>query len=140
MYAIFFNTTGVKTVVPLEPGKTINSTWYTESCLPLVTKAINLQRPDTGLRGTFLHHVNANSHTSKMTRQFIEESGLHILLHLPYSPDLAPCHFWPFPRITKYLKGRNFSSNSELEGALRKVIGDINEKEFQGLFKLGLNE
>ncbi|KAI6648415.1 hypothetical protein LOD99_8205 [Oopsacas minuta] len=52
MYA-FFNTMGVKTVVPLEPGKINNSTWYTESCLPLVIKAISLQRPGTGLRGTF---------------------------------------------------------------------------------------
>ncbi|KAI6649938.1 Mariner transposase [Oopsacas minuta] len=70
----------MQTVISLEPGKTINSTWYTESCLPLVIKAINLQRPGTGLRGTFLLHDNANSHSSKMTRQFTEESGLHILL------------------------------------------------------------
>ena len=42
MYAIFFNTTGVKAIVPLETGKTINCTWYTESCLPSVIKAINL--------------------------------------------------------------------------------------------------
>ena len=75
MYVIFFNTSGVKTVVPLEPGKTINSTWYTESCFPLVIKAIYIyiQRPGTGLRGTFLHHDNVSSHSSKMTRLFIDE-------------------------------------------------------------------
>ena len=131
MYAIFFNTTGVKTVVLLEPGKTINSTWYTESCLPPVIQAVSLQRPGTGLRGTFLIHDNSSSHPSKMTRQFIDESGLQILPHPPYSPDLAPCDFWLFPRIKRYLKGRNFSSNSEVEGALRNVIGDIEENEFK---------
>ncbi|KAI6653995.1 histone-lysine N-methyltransferase SETMAR-like [Oopsacas minuta] len=68
MYANFFNTTGMKTVVPFEPGKTINSTWFTEKCLPLVIEAMNLQCPGTGLRGTFLRHDNASSHTSKMTR------------------------------------------------------------------------
>ena len=68
-------------------------------------------------KGTLLHHDNASSHTSKMTRQFIDESGLQILPHPPYSPDLALCDFWLFPRIQKYLKGRNFSSNSEEEGA-----------------------
>ena len=66
-----------------------------------------------------------------MTRQFIDESGLQILPHPPYSPDLAPCDFWLFPRIKRYLKGRNFSSNSEVEGALRNVIGDIEENEFK---------
>ena len=115
IYAIFFNTTGVKTVVPLEPGGTINSTWYTESCLPKVIEAIHVQRPGTGLRGTFLHHDNASSHRSKMTRQFVEESGLQLLPHPPYSPDLAPCDFWLFPRIKKHLKGKKFDSNSKVE-------------------------
>ncbi|KAI6646180.1 Mariner transposase [Oopsacas minuta] len=81
MYAILVNTTGVKTVIPLEPGKTINSTWHTESCLPLIIKAINLQCTGTGLRGTFLHHDNARFSYIKVTRQFKEESGLHILSH-----------------------------------------------------------
>ena len=82
-------------------------------------------------KGTFLHHDNASSHTSKMTRQFIDESGLQILPHPPYSPNLAPCYLWLFLRIQKYLKGRIFSSHSEVEGALRNVIGDIVENELK---------
>ena len=48
-----------------------------------------------------------------------------------YSPDLAQCDFWLFPRIKKHIKGRIFSSNSEVEGALRRVIGDNDENEFK---------
>ena len=116
---------------PLEPGETINSIWYTESCLPKVIEAIHVQRPGTGLSGTFLHHDNASSNTSKMTRQFVEESGLQLLPHPPYSPDLAPCDFWLFPRIKKHLKGKKFDSNSEVEEGLHRVMGDVAGKRVQ---------
>ena len=131
MYAIFFNTTGVKAlIVPLEPGKTINSTWYTESCYLQLTKRLIysvLAQDEEELICIMI----VSSLTSKLTRQFIEESGLHILPHPPYSPDLAQCDFWLFPRIKKHLKGRNFSCNSEVEEALRNIISDIEENEFK---------
>ena len=98
--------------------------------LPSVNKVINLQRTGKGLRGTYLHHDNASSHSSKVTRQFIEESGLHILPHPLYSPDLTQCDFGLFARIKKHPKGRNFSCNSEVEEALRNIITDIEENEF----------
>ena len=61
----------------------------------------------------------------------MEESGLQLLPHPPYSPDLAPCDFWLFPRIKKHLKGKKFDSNSEVEEGLHKVLGDVEENEFK---------
>ena len=128
----YFNTTGDKSVVPLQPGETINSTWSTKSCLPEVIDAIHEQRPGTGLRGTFLHHDNASSHNSKRTRQFIEESGLHILPNLPYSPDLR---LLAISKNKKYLKGKKFDSNSEVAEALNRILGKIEENEFKKAMK-----
>jgi hypothetical protein len=28
--------------------------------------------------------------------------------HLPYSPELAPAHIWPFPNLKSVLKGKRF--------------------------------
>jgi hypothetical protein len=29
--------------------------------------------------------------------------------HPPYSPDLAPCDFWLFPKLKSFLKGQGFA-------------------------------
>ena len=102
----------------------------TESCLPSVFKAINLQRPGTGLRGTYLHHDNASSHTYQMTIQFIEESGPHILPHPPYSPDLAHVTSGYFLELRNTLKVEISSVTLKLRRP-EKYISDIEENEFK---------
>jgi hypothetical protein len=36
-----------------------------------------------------------------------------VIPHPPYSPDLAPCYFFLFPKIKLKLKGRRFDINEE---------------------------
>jgi hypothetical protein len=36
-----------------------------------------------------------------------------VILHPPYSPDLAPCDFFLFPKIKLKLKGRRFDTVEE---------------------------
>ena len=43
--------------------------------------------------------------------------GFHCLDHPPYSPDLAPSDYHLFPGLKKQLKGRHFSSDSEVIAA-----------------------
>ena len=38
----------------------------------------------------------------------IEECGLQLMDHPPYSPDLAPSDFFLFPEMKRQLKGRRF--------------------------------
>jgi hypothetical protein len=38
-----------------------------------------------------------------------------VILHPPYSPDLAPCDFFLFPKIKLKLKGRRFDTNEEIQ-------------------------
>ena len=64
------------------------------------------------------------------TREFLEQNGLEELPHPPYSPDLAPCDFWLFPRIKKHLKGRVFNSNEDVALALSNILEGIEESEF----------
>ncbi|XP_045105138.1 uncharacterized protein LOC123500495 [Portunus trituberculatus] len=44
-----------------------------------------------------LHHDNAAPHKGRLTVQFLEQQGITLLPHPPYSPDLASCDFWLFP-------------------------------------------
>jgi transposase len=52
-----------------------------------------------------LHHDNAPAHTSLKTTNFVTNNNIIIVLHPPYSPDLAPCDFTLFPKLKMKLKG-----------------------------------
>ena len=53
----------------------------------------------------FLHHDNAPSHTSFAVREFLAQNNITTLPHPPYSPNLALCDFFLFPKLKSYLKG-----------------------------------
>ena len=52
----------------------------------------------------FLHHDIAPSHTSFSEREFFKQNYITTLSHPPYSPDLAPCDFFLFPKLKTHLK------------------------------------
>ena len=89
-------------------------------------------RPRTGAKNLFLHHDNASSHTAKVTKDYVAASGFHQLPHPAYSPDLAPCDYFLFPKIMKELKGKVFHNRDELMKApdveLKKVtLADLEQ-------------
>ena len=51
-----------------------------------------------------LHHDNVPPHTSHLVQQFLAKNGTARLQQPPYSPDLAQCDFFIFPRLKKVLK------------------------------------
>ena len=48
-----------------------------------------------------------------------------------YSPDLAPCDFWLFPKLT----GCRYETIEEMKDAVTKVIDTLTEEEFHGAFQ-----
>jgi len=52
-----------------------------------------------------------------------------VVPHPRYSPDSAPSEFWLFPKLKETLKGQHFSSDAEVEAAVRKWIS-IKPKTF----------
>ncbi|UYV66636.1 hypothetical protein LAZ67_4002426 [Cordylochernes scorpioides] len=51
-------------------------------------------RPRAQLRGVFLHYDNARPHTSVQTLDFKANSGVQLVTHSPFSPNLVPCVFF----------------------------------------------
>jgi hypothetical protein len=47
--------------------------------------------------------------------------------HPPYSPDLAPCDFLPFPKTKLKLKGRRFDTTEEIQTESQRVIDTLTE-------------
>jgi hypothetical protein len=58
-----------------------------------------------------------------------------VIPHPPYSPDLAPCDFFLFPKMKLKLKGRRFDTIEEIQAELQRVLDSLMEKGFQEAFQ-----
>ncbi|KAL0880861.1 hypothetical protein ABMA27_002044 [Loxostege sticticalis] len=77
----------------LPPGRTIDSELYSEQLMRLKQEVERKRLELINRRGVVFHHDNARPHTSLATQQKIREFGWEVLMHPPYSPDLAPSDF-----------------------------------------------
>jgi hypothetical protein len=59
-------------------------------------------------RADQLHHDNAPAHSTALVQAFLAKYHVTQVCQPPYSPDLAPCDFWLFPKLKLLLKGRIF--------------------------------
>ena len=62
-----------------------------------------------------LHHDNASSDTSVFTHQLLAKNQMAVIPHPTYSPDLAPCDFFLFPKMKLKPKGRWFDTIEEIQ-------------------------
>ena len=54
--------------------------------------------------------------------------GIKTVPHTPYSPDVAPCDFWLFPK----LRGCRYETIEEMKEAVTKVIDRLTQEDFHG--------
>ena len=57
--------------------------------------------------------------------------GIKTVPHPLYSPDLAPCDFWLFPK----LRGCRYETIEEMKEAVTMVIDTLLQKDFHGAFQ-----
>ena len=57
--------------------------------------------------------------------------GIKTVPQPPYSPDLAPCDFWLFPKLT----GCCYETIEEMKEAVMKVIDILTQEDFCGAFQ-----
>ena len=57
--------------------------------------------------------------------------GIKTVPQPPNSPDLAPCDFWLFPKLT----GCRYETIDEMKEAVTKVIDTFTQEDFQKLLE-----
>ena len=57
--------------------------------------------------------------------------GIKTVFHPPYSPDVAPCDFWLFPKV----RGCQYETIEEVKEAVMKVIDTLTQEDFHGAFQ-----
>ena len=78
-----------------------------------------------------LQQDNTPVHNSTLVKDYLTKMGINTVAHPPYSPDLAPCDFWLFPK----LRGCRDETIEEMKVAMTKVIDSLTQEDFHGLFE-----
>ena len=92
LYAIFFDSKGPVLQIPVRKGSSVIGKFYRESVLTQLVDFYQKLRPRTGVCGIKLLHDNAAVNKSATVQEYLKESGLNVLDHPPYSPDLPIPH------------------------------------------------
>ena len=79
----------------------------------------------------YFHQDNAPVHNSILITDYLTKMDIKTAPHPPYSPDLAPCDFWVFPK----LRGCCYETIEEMKEAVMKVIDMLTQEDFHGAFQ-----
>ena len=80
------------------------------------------------------HEDNTPVHNSIFVTDYLTKMGIKTRPQPPHSPDLAPCHFWFFPK----LRGCRHETIEEIKEAVTKVIDTLTQEDFHGAFEKSL--
>ncbi|UYV72842.1 hypothetical protein LAZ67_10000956 [Cordylochernes scorpioides] len=106
----------------LPQGRTVNKEYYLQVMRNL-REAIRQKRPDLWKnKNWLLHHDNSPAHTSLLVRDFLAKNNTLMMPQPPYSPDLAPCDFFLFPKLKRPMKGRRYATLDEIKTASKEEL------------------
>ncbi|UYV65278.1 hypothetical protein LAZ67_3003783 [Cordylochernes scorpioides] len=115
LLTVFFDCRGVVHHEFLPQGRTVNKEYYLQVMRNL-REAIRQKRPDLWKnKNWLLHHDNAPAHTSLLVRDFLAKNNTLMMPQPPYSPDLAPCDLFLFPKLKRPMKGRRYATLDEIK-------------------------
>ncbi len=128
----FFN---IKGLIHIEFIKgTIKSEDYVEILMHLRDQ-IRVKRPLLWhAHNWILLDDNAPVHTSDETMTFHRQVKCTRGPHPPYSPDLAPCDFFLFPKMKRKLRGRHFPNLDVLRTEVETILDSFTEDDFKYCF------
>ena len=117
-------------------GQTINKEYDVE-VLKGLRDAVRRKRPRFWSRGDrLLHHDNAPANSSNLVQQFLAKHKIAQLHQLPYSPDIAPCDFWMFPKLKMALEGKRFDDIETIESNPTRELNAITKSAFEDCFNM----
>ena len=67
----------------------------------------------------------------QLVTDYLTKMGIKTVLHCLYSPDLAPYHFWLFPKLKEKLRGCRYETIEEMKEAVM-VIDMLTQEDFHG--------
>ena len=131
----FFDSTGMIYLHWFPTGQRVNKEYYVE-VLRVFRKRFRRKRPALFKSGQWhFHQDNAPVHNYFLVRDYWSKMGMKTVPLIPYSPDLALCDFWLFPKLKERLRGCRYETIEEIKEAVTKVIDTLTREDFHGAFQ-----
>ena len=128
-----FDTEGIVHNEFVPPGQMVNGKLYCD-VLRGLRENIRCKHPGKWCNNSWaLNRDNAPAHAS-LVRQFLASTKMTVIPHPPYSPEIAPCDFFLFPKIKFKLNGPHFDSMEEIQTKLQNVMKTLTRNNFQQCF------
>ena len=115
-------------------GSSVTEKFYRESVLTQLDDFYQKRRVHTSVRSIKLLHDNAPAHKPATVQENLKESGLDVLDHPPYRPDLSPCDFWLFQRLKDMLAWHRFESCCGIGSAVYQCLQHIPKEDHRAAF------
>ena len=131
MMIVFYDIKGIIYINWVPQGQTVNQVYY-EEVLTTLCERVKRRRPEMWKNGSWiLHQDNAPAHNALSVKTFLAKHKIPVMEHPPYSPDLAPCDFFLFPKVKSALKGTRFESVEAVKAKVTELLNSISEDELQ---------
>ena len=117
MLSVWWNYEGILYFELLPKNQTINSNVYVQQ-LAKLSDAVQEKPELANRKGVVSWHDNAKLHTSLITRQKLLELVWDVLLHPPYSPDLAHSDYHLFCSMQNSLSDKIFNNVDDVKSHL----------------------
>lgn len=134
MFICFYDSRGIIHKEFVRPGQTVTGAFY-KTVLKRLLARIRRIRPEYRDKAKLrLVHDNAPAHRSSVITDYLDQNGIVTLKHSPYSPDLAGCDYFLFPKIHLALKGKYFDDIKEIQKATTNILRRISKDDFRKSF------
>lgn len=135
MLIVFFDINGIIMIEWVPEGQTVNQHYYLE-VLAKLRERVRKKRPDLWKNKSWvLHQDNAPAHNALSVKQFLADKQIPVLDHPPYSPDLAPCDYFLFPKVKSVLKGTHFESMEAVKQKTAELLRALSDEDFKHCFE-----
>ena len=79
-----------------------------------------------------MHDDNAPSYRGRIVLNYLTKHQVNTIEQAPYSPDMAPCDFFLFPKLKLPLRGKRFQSIEEIKKNATRELKAIPSSAYQG--------
>jgi len=115
-------------------GQTINQPYYKEVLTNLRERV--RRRPEIWKNGSWvLHQGSVLANNALSVKMFLTKHKIIVMEHPLYSPGLAPCDFFLFPKIKSALKGTRFGYVDAVKAKAMELMKKLSEDDLQSCFQ-----
>ena len=116
-------------------GQTVNKEFYVEVLRKFGMPSVGRGQHSSNRVSGIFPRTMPPVHNSILVIDYLTKMGIKTVHQFPYSPYLAPCDFWLFPKLKDKLRGYRYETIEEIKEAVTKVIDTLTQEDFYVAFQ-----